>query len=268
MVKLMKLRRIKKIFRIKTWSKKMPLHKFSGAFFKDMHVEWPCPECGQKTLEIIPESLVVNDNHFTDKNCGEDWFEPEMHRSIFSCSARCSRRKCGEIVACSGESGWEREPWHGGEYNDEYYQWFHPKTFFPSLHPFELPDKCPEEITEPLLASFSIFLLQPSAAANLIRISVERMLTAMGVPEHKDTGWRLGLKERLRKLPAIYEAFSGQLMAIKFLGDAGSHDYDKVKLKDIEDAFEIMDHVVNDLFSGRKESIEILTKRLSEKFKQ
>ena len=90
----------------------------------------------------------------------------------------------------------------------------------------------------------------------------------MGVPEHKKTGWRIGLKERLEKLPEIYAAYSGQLMAIKFLGDAGSHDYDKVKLKDIEDAFEIMDHVVNDLFSGRKESIEILTKRLSEKFKQ
>lgn len=246
----------------------MPLHKFSGAFFKDMQVEWPCPECGQKTLEIIQETFFVNDTHDTNKHSREDWFEPEMHRAIFSCTARCSRRQCGEIVACSGDSGWERRGWDEPEDGEEYYQWFHPKTFFPSLHPFELPAKCPEEITDPLLASFSIFLMQPSAAANLIRISVERMLTAMGVPEHKKTGWRIGLKERLEKLPEIYAAYSGQLMAIKFLGDAGSHDYDKVKLKDIEDAFEIMDHVVNDLFSGRKESIEILTKRLSEKFKQ
>ncbi|EPQ3462325.1 DUF4145 domain-containing protein [Klebsiella aerogenes] len=246
----------------------MPLHKFSGAFFKDMQVEWPCPECGQKTLEIVQETFFVNDTHGTNKHSHEDWFEPEMHRAIFSCTARCSRRQCGEIVACSGDSGWERRGWDDPEDDEEYYQWFHPKTFFPSLHPFELPAKCPEEITDPLLASFSIFLMQPSAAANLIRISVERMLTAMGVLEHKNTGWRIGLKERLKKLPEIYAAYSGQLMAIKFLGDAGSHDYDKVKLKDIEDAFEIMDHVVNDLFSGRKESIEILTKRLSEKFKQ
>ncbi len=246
----------------------MPLHKFSKAFFKDMQVEWPCPECGQKTLEIIQETFFVNDTHDTNKHSSADWFEPEMHRAIFSCTARCSRRQCGEIVACSGDSGWERRGWDESEDEEEYYQWFQPKTFFPSLHPFELPAKCPEEITEPLLASFSIFLMQPSAAANLIRISVERMLTAMGVPEQKKSGWRIGLKERLEKLPAIYSGFSGQLMAIKFLGDAGSHDYDKVKLKDIEDAFEIMDHVVNDLFSGRKESIEILTKRLSEKFKQ
>ncbi|HGN8998584.1 TPA: DUF4145 domain-containing protein [Citrobacter freundii] len=246
----------------------MPVHKFSGAFFKNMQVEWPCPVCGQKTLQIIPESFVLNDTHDTNKHSSEDWFEPEMHRSIFSCMARCSRRQCGEVVACSGDSGWERQGWDDGTSNDGYYQWYHPKTFFPSLHPFELPAKCPEEITEPLQASFSIFLMQPGAAANLIRISVESMLTAMGVEEFKKTGWKIGLKDRLEKIPPLYKSFSEHLMAIKFLGDAGSHNYDKVKIKDIEDAFEIMDYVVNDLFSGRKESIEILTKRLSDKFKQ
>lgn len=87
----------------------MPLHKFSGAFFKDMQVEWPCPECGQKTLEIIQETFFVNDTHDTNKHSREDWFEPEMHRAIFSCTARCSRRQCGEIVACSGDSGWSGE---------------------------------------------------------------------------------------------------------------------------------------------------------------
>ena len=57
-------------------------------------------------------------------------------------------------------------------------------------------------------------------------------------------------------------------MAIKFLGNAGSHTYDGVKTGDIEVAFEIMEYVVNDLFSGRKESLEVLTKRLSDKFKE
>lgn len=246
----------------------MAVHKISGAFFKDMQVEWPCPECGQKTLQIIPESLVVNDTHDTNKQSSEIWFEPEMHVSIFSCMARCSRRQCGEVVACQGDSGWERGGWEDGISDDGYYQWYHPKCFFPSLNPFELPAKCPEEIAEPLQASFSIFLLQPGPAANLIRISVERMLTAMGVVEYKDNGWRLGLKERLRKMPPLYEPFSGHLTAIKFLGDAGSHTYDKVNIRDIEDAFEIMEYVVNDLFSGRKESVEVLTKRLNDKFEE
>ncbi|HBV1378405.1 TPA: DUF4145 domain-containing protein [Klebsiella pneumoniae] len=246
----------------------MPVHKISGAFFESTQVEWPCPECGQKTLQIIPESFVLNDTYDTIKHRSEDWFEPDMHRSIFSCMARCSRTQCGEVVACSGDSGWEQQGWDDGSSDYGYYQWYHPKTFFPPLHPFELPAKCPEEITEPLQASFSIFLMQPGAAANLIRISVERMLTAMGVDEKNEKGKRIVLHTRLGMLPALYELFKGPLMAIKFLGNAGSHSYDKVKIKDIEDAFEIMEYVVSDLFSGRRESVEVLTKRLSDKFEE
>jgi len=244
----------------------MSINKISGAFFKDMQVEWPCPQCGQKTLLIIPESLVVNETHDTNKHSSESWFEPEMDVSIFSCMARCSRRQCGEVVACLGNSGWERQDWDDEMSGNGYYQWFHPKSFFPSLHPFELPTKCPEEIAEPLQAAFSVFLIQPGAAANLIRISVERMLTAMGVTEKNEKDRRITLHIRLGMLPELYVSFKDPLMAIKFLGNAGSHTYDKVKIKDIEDAFEIMEYVVNDLFSGRKESVEVLTKRLSDKF--
>ncbi|NEM19158.1 DUF4145 domain-containing protein, partial [Escherichia coli] len=63
-----------------------------------------------------------------------------------------------------------------------------------------------------------------------------------------------------------YAPYKDTLMAIKFLGNAGSHTYDEVNIDDIEAAFEIMEYVVNDLFSGKKESIDILTKRLHGKF--
>ncbi|HGV4648772.1 MULTISPECIES: DUF4145 domain-containing protein [Enterobacter cloacae complex] len=247
--------------------KKMSVHKISGAFYQDKQVEWPCPQCGQKTLQIITESFVLKDTHATIKYRSEEWFEPDMDSSVFSCMARCSRKQCGEVVACTGKGGWE-QGWDESTNQDEYYQWYKPFTFFPTLHPFELPEKCPEEISEPLEASFSIFLVQPGAAANLIRISVERMLTAMGVAERNDKDKRITLHHRLKMLPELYSSFSEQLMAIKFLGNAGSHTYDGVKTGDIEDAFVIMEYVVSDLFSGKKESVEVLTKRLSDKFKE
>lgn len=245
----------------------MSVHKISGAFYKDMQVEWPCPACGQKTLQIIKDSFILKETCFTKTNCHEFWFEPEMDTSVFSCMALCSRKLCGEAVACSGLSRWE-QGWDEETDNCEYYQYHKPMNFFPSLHPFILPDKCPEEVSEPLEASFSIFLMQPSAAANLIRISVERMLTAMGVSERNDKDKRITLHNRLGMLPELYTEFFKPLIAIKFLGNTGSHSYDKIKINDIEDAFEIMEYVVNDLFSGRKESIEVLTERLSNKFKE
>lgn len=245
----------------------MPVHKISGVFFDDLQVEWPCPACGQKTLLILKESFTLNDSLDTSRNSSETWFEPEMHSSVFSCMARCSRSQCGEVVACIGNSGYEQQGWDE-ESPYEYYRWHQPVSFVPSLHPFGLPEQCPEKIAKPVEASFSIFLMQPGAAANLIRISVERMLTAMGVAERTDKDKRIPLHNRLEILPELYASFSKPLMAIKFLGNAGSHTYDGVKIRDIEDAFEIMEYVVNDLFSGRKESIGVLTKRLSDKFKE
>lgn len=35
----------------------MPVHKISAAFGQDLEVEWPCPACGQKTLQIDQESF-------------------------------------------------------------------------------------------------------------------------------------------------------------------------------------------------------------------
>lgn len=245
----------------------MSVHKISAAFGSDLNVEWPCPACGQKTLQIMKESFVHRDTLETRRMQSEDWFEPEMHASVFSCMSLCSRAQCGEVVACAGKGGWERD-WDEYKHEVNYLRWYQPVSFIPCLKPFSLPDDCPEEIADPLKASFSVFLTHPGAAANLVRISVERMLTAMGVAERNEKDKRIPLHQRLEKLPATYEAFSKPLMAIKFLGNAGSHRHDEVNVADIEDAFGIMDHVVNELFSGRRESVAVLTERLHTRFQK
>lgn len=49
----------------------MTVHKISGAFFKDMEVEWPCPGCGQKNLQIIKESFTLKDTQKTTRNIND-----------------------------------------------------------------------------------------------------------------------------------------------------------------------------------------------------
>ncbi|ELY5787857.1 DUF4145 domain-containing protein [Cronobacter sakazakii] len=245
----------------------MRIHKLSKAFARNGQVEWPCPACGQLTLQIIEKSISEAETSETREVKDELWFEPDMYSGVFCCMARCSRSQCREVVCCSGisryASDWDYEK------GMEYWQVLKPLNFVPALNPFIINDNCPEEISEPLTASFSVYLAQPGSAANLIRITVERLLTAIGVPERNDKGKRIVLHERLEKhLPNNYSDYAGPLMAIKFLGNAGSHTFDEVKVSDIEDAFEIMEYVVNDIFSKRKESIEVLTKRLNQRFRK
>ena len=239
----------------------MAVHKLSSKFNTDFNVDWPCPECGQLTLQIDKESFRHENTAETRKGWSEDWFEIEMSRFIFTCIARCSRPSCGEVVVCQGKGRWEEDTAPSVR-EQQHRPFFRPLSFLPALHPFQLPDRCPEEISAPLTGAFSVFLMQPGAAANLIRIAVERMLTAMNVSEGKVGS----LHRRLEALSGPYARYKKRLLAIKFLGNAGSHSYDEVKIDDIEDAFGIMDHTLNELFSGRKEDIDILTKRLNDKF--
>lgn len=243
----------------------MPVHKISARFFGSLNVEWPCPACGQKTLIIDSESFNKKSLLESRRAQSEDWFEPDMDEKVFSCMAHCSRVNCGEVVVCIGKGGWEEE-WDDEMRCVGHVIWYEPMSFIPTLHPFALPGECPEEIAGPITASFSVYLSQSGSAANLIRIAVERMLTAIGVPEHNDKNKRIILHQRIELLDGQYAPYKDTLMAIKFLGNAGSHTYDEVTTGDIEAAFEIMEYVVNDLFSGRKESIAVLTRRLHDKF--
>ncbi|MEB5924749.1 DUF4145 domain-containing protein [Franconibacter daqui] len=243
----------------------MAVQKITADFYDIKDVEWPCPNCHQQTLQIIPETFIEKETHQTKNIYGEDWFEPEMIELIFSCMAQCARAKCGEVVACSGVGRVEQD--YDPESGVGYYKAYRPVSFVPPLHPIEITENCPDEIEEPLIGSFSVYLSQPGSAANLIRIAVERLLTAIGVPETRDNGKRIWLGNRLERLSGPYEEYKDLLKAIKFLGNAGSHTHDSVAVPDIEDAFEIMGHVTNDLFSGRKESLVVLTERLSNKFK-
>jgi len=242
----------------------MAIHKLSQAFFDTLEIEWPCPACGQLTLQIKKETLHQALTYESRQIWKEEWSQPDMLSGVFSCMAECYRPQCGEVVVCSGTSGNE-EDWDDTGIN--YYHVYTPVNFVPPLNPFIINKKCSDEISEPLVASFAVYLAQPGSAANLIRITVERLLTAIGVPELNEKGKRIVLHDRLEKhLPGNYADYAGPLMAIKFLGNAGSHTYDEVKISDIEDAFEIMEYVVSDIFSERKESIEVLTKRLNDRF--
>lgn len=120
--------------------------------------------------------------------------------------------------------------------------------FVPTLKAFSLPEHYPEKICTALVNAFGLFLSYPSAAANSIRIAVEELMNDLGVAAKEDEGRFISLDKRLKKIPQKYSEFQGRLSAIKWLGNAGSHTYDKVKISDIEKAFEIIEYVLSRIY--------------------
>jgi hypothetical protein len=73
------------------------------------------------------------------------------------------------------------------------------------------------------------------------------------------------------KLHAAIESFAknnpvlgAQLMALKWLGNTGSHD-SSVSRADLLDAFEILEHVLAEILERRSERVAELAKQLTDK---
>ena len=219
---------------------------------------WVCPSCHSTSLTIqegtfhyaaLPESVAR-------------WQEPEGEYEdillVFSCLLKCERTRCGTVVAVSGSGGVHQN--HGEDGDEPHYELFHARHFTPALPAFTVPPNCPQNVAQPVVQSFGLFLNAPGSAANAIRIALEELMTALGVPPMRS------LHSRIGALPEKYSEHKAALMAIKWLGNAGSHELDSVSVFDIDQAYRIIEFVLSKIYTGSTKSIEQLAADLDKRF--
>jgi hypothetical protein len=226
---------------------------------------WICPKCNKGTL--VPEKdaikLVESESSKRVRN-HEDW-EPEWVHGSFGGTLKCSNTKCAEKVLTIGdmnvEMGYEYNP-ETGEGDPGYYEYLTPMMFAPTIHLFSVHAEVPRNISEAIIDSFKVYWADVSACANKIRNTLELILNFYKVSrtyieKGKRKNYSLHRRIELFRIEKEYE--SDHLMAIKWIGNSGSHANDELKTEDILDAYEILEHVLNRLFE--KDSIRL--KKLS-----
>jgi hypothetical protein len=130
---------------------------------------------------------------------------------------------------------------------------------------FEVPEHCPAEIKTQLRAAFTLFWCDEAAAANRVRIALERLMDHMGVRSRRRKPGRivsLTLHDRIEIFRSREPTIGKQLMALKLLGNTGSHR-GQVQRDDLLDAFEILEHALAELIDRRTAKVEQLARELS-----
>lgn len=219
------------------------IQEFTADYFPD----WICPECGVGSLKEKEGTF-----HSAHTKKSRDSYDPESYDTrdesyVFICILECSRQSCREVVACNGVGRGDLVD-VDDIHLDMAVTFYRVTHFVPTLKAFALPEHYPEKICTALVNAFGLFLSNPSAAANSIRIAVEELMIDLGVAAKEDDGRFIPLDRRLKKIPQKHSEFQGRLSAIKWLGNAGSHTYDKVKISDIEEAFEIIEYVLSRIY--------------------
>ncbi len=230
---------------------------FLKGFTKDSEVPFPCPECGRITLEIDSDSISTNETVASKRNQEED-FDIETIEEVYKGSFICINKKCNEQIYHIGKVFHE---WDCFDYVvvDGYPSpsqrepvWFMmPEYITPFIKYFEIPTKTPNEIVNALNEAFKLTPTSYSAAANKVRVAVEVLCSTFGIEGRRKNGSFIVLNQRLESIKeenGLYP-FKTKLSAIKWLGNAGSHEEDDVDIESLFHSFEIIKNVLDGLYN-------------------
>lgn len=243
---------------------------YNGYFTQDNMSKWQCPTCNSGSLQVMQDKFLKKYDSATAINYHEDWFDrPEMIVYTFTALLSCTNPSCKEVISCSGTGGVETEyvQTYDG-YDSTYVEYFKPFFFYPSLKIFQIPKKTPENVQNSIMSSFSLVFNNKSAAANQVRIAIECLLTHLKIKNYHTSGGKrkkLSLHRRIELLPTKYQKIKDICLAIKWLGNAGSHCDDEMSFDDVFDGYDMLSFVLEELYDNKHTHVQKLAKKINAK---
>lgn len=243
---------------------------FLKSFHKEDDIPFNCPECNKPTLSLDETTWLQKEQVSSvlerEQN---DFYEVEWVKYTYTGTLKCLNPKCGEIVITSGSGSVVEEytdycldeDGYPVPYEREYRDIFFPKYFYPTLSFFNIPNGTPEDIKSTIIEAFSLTPNSPSAAANKIRVAVEILATEFGVLSKRPNGSFIPLDQRIRNITnhgnRLYE-HKDLMLAIKYIGNAGSHEEDVISLDELFDSFQIIEELLKSLYAEKNMVREIV----------
>ena len=126
----------------------------------------------------------------------------------------------------------------------------------------------PKSVKIELKKAFSLFWSDTGSCANRLRAAVEALLTDRKVPRltinKKGKRERISLHARIEKFKQVDANSANYLLAIKWLGNAGSHaNLDELSGDDLLSGFELFEHVVGIIYVQREKHLQKIAKAIN-----
>jgi len=213
----------------------------------------------------VPESLSYSQTATSRKDQSYDESGPEDREYTFVAALECNEKTCRETVRVTGKGS--PEPIEAYDEDGPFLHHedsFKPLFFHPTLALFQPPKDTPTSVVAQLERSFQLFFCDPSAAANRLRSAIECLLTELRVPRSHSGGRSrlLRLHDRISRVPKKYQAYTDHFLAVKWLGNAGSHRTG-LTANDVLDGYEMTEHVLMELYDNKGAYVRTLAKQIN-----
>ncbi|MFY7938069.1 MAG: DUF4145 domain-containing protein [Flavobacterium sp.] len=249
---------------VKTWTQRF--------FYEGSKIEWHCPNCGAKSLEILKDKFVSEETQdsrnmrLKDDNWETNWIELNI-------SGQMQCKNCKEFVFFIGKGNPEEFGYYDPQIDDyvqEVQTSFIPLYVYPTIHIFEIPEKCPTIVKDGIIESFNIYWTDLESCANKIRISLEHLMDSFKIKKFTLSSQRkripLTLHSRINLFP-ISEV-KDILLAIKWIGNAGSHSKTSLETIDIIETYKLYEFALQKIYGDEKEIAKIAKQIIEKKGKR
>jgi hypothetical protein len=230
-----------------------------------------CPECGRGALVFDvnnvqegPTGKTLKDE--ADSRVTDDSWDYGCYEGRFSCLMNCSY--CRQAVAVAGVSRYVDR--RTGPQDYEYERALFPQFFSPAPNLFPIPKNCPEDIVEQIRFAFSLYWCDLGACLNRLRMAVEVLLTEMEIDRFSEKDGRktpISLDSRINMLRQRHSTLSplcDQLLAVKWLGNAGSHP-EEITRESVCDALDILEIVLRERFQNDRGFVAKISSEINQR---
>jgi len=219
---------------------------------KGDRASYPCPSCDHGRISFcwdrMDEKEINSSKDYRDNYCRDGGWDIYDYEGVFSAPLMCNA--CNETVFSSGKTFYDIYYVEAadGSPDAEHKKTFQTQFFIPPLKYIKIPLTCPNSVSECLMESFSLFPLSSASTANKIRVSIEKLLDSFQIPAEINLHQRIESIKDNPKLSHLEKA----MIALKWIGNEGSHAGKTLSNENIETAFLIVEHVLSEIYEPEK----------------
>lgn len=227
-----------------------------GTEFPDIY----CPSCN--SLLIYDRDSLSREE--TSKS------HPDSKDYIITCKYFCEN--CKEPVMMTGVGYSENQ---FVIYDDPHYNkniiLYKPLFFTPTIPILDIPRKCPPKVKNEIIKSFSLFWNDMDSCVNKLRLSLELLMDSQKInktatsPNGGRTKHKLTLHRRIELFKEKNQKVGELLEAIKWIGNKGSHANNRLIANEVIDAYEILEHALNELYGSKIDAIYDMAKKINKR---
>ncbi|MER9643200.1 DUF4145 domain-containing protein [Mesorhizobium sp. M0239] len=215
--------------------------------------KWTCPHCQKGSLHTMPGFPRVEETEYSKEEQNHPDSEPDWTVEQFVALMKCETPSCGEVVAVGGNrAAWLQEDC---EHHRQYWESTLVCAFVrPAPHIIPVSKKLPPEGASQLKKAFELYWLDKAAAANRLRIFVERLMDHFQVPlkgkGNKTKNHTLDLSERIEEFDKMKPGHKDALNALRHVGNYGSHE-GQSDTQALLDCFELLEDALAELIDEK-----------------